>query len=250
MHIFDTKPEVIVIKGIKFCGVSFDKAVCDNALISEEFLKAEKPDALVMHANLGGSDYNPVSRDFIQNSGVRYFASGHIHKSFCEKIGDTLFCYPGCLEGRGFDELGEKGAFIVSFEENDVKSSFVPLCIREYIEKEINISGAKTYEEILGKIFMECKIEEKNLYKIVLTGECDLHIDTNVLSDSVNCFNLKITDKTIKPLDLSKISNDYSIQGIFVKKMLSRMEKEGETEELKRALSYGLSAIRGEKVNP
>ena len=135
-------------------------------------------------------------------------------------------------------------------EENSVKTDFVPLSKREYIEKEINISGVSSNEEIIGKIFTECKIEEKNLYKIILTGECDFYIDTNILLDSICVFNLKIVDKTIKPLDLSKISNDYSIQGIFVKKMLSRMEKEGETEELKKALSYGLSAIRGEKVNP
>ena len=251
VHIFDTKPEIVRLGEMNVLGVSFESSKTEVTLISEENLnKSELPQIIVMHANLSGTDYNPISKEFVTKSGVVYFASGHIHKNLCEKIGDTLFCYPGCPEGRGFDELGEKGAYIVEIDGNSAKARFVPLCQREYCEVEINVSDVNSYEGIIGKIMLNGNIDPKNLYKIILFGECDFVIDTAVICDAISAFYVKVVDNTTQKIDLLAISEDFSVKGLFVKKMLEKMKEEGETEELRRALSFGLAAIRGEKVNP
>ena len=41
-------------------------------------------------------------------------ALGHLHAYQSEQLGSDggVYCYPGCLEGRGFDECGEKGVYL------------------------------------------------------------------------------------------------------------------------------------------
>lgn len=54
--------------------------------------------------------YNPIRRQEIADSGLAYLALGHIHKRLePQRLGRTLCAWPGCIEGRGFDELGPKG---------------------------------------------------------------------------------------------------------------------------------------------
>lgn len=250
VHIFDTTLEKTEVCGTIIAGISFGSdALSEKPLLTEENFKTEnKPTVLVMHANLGGKDYNPVSKSFIQNSGITYFAAGHVHKNYKEKIGNTLFCYPGCPEGRGFDETGEKGVYIVNIENGEAKAEFFPISKRKYIESTVDVTNLTSFEAVIGKIITETSFSSENLYKITLKGEAEFNVDVNVLKDSLKCFYVKIYNKTMPKTDLSLLKNDYSVQGLFVSKMLERMQKEGETEELKRALSFGLAAIRGEKV--
>ena len=43
------------------------------------------------------------------------------------KGGDTYWAYPGCPEGRGFDELGDKGVLVVTVDDGGaVSAEFVP----------------------------------------------------------------------------------------------------------------------------
>lgn len=251
VHIFDTKPELIEVCGKKILGVSFDKAVCDEPILTDEDLKLfDQPDIIVMHSNLSGSGYNPVSKDFVAKTNAKLFLSGHIHKSYTEKISNTVFSYPGCMEGRGFDELGKKGVMIYEILGDDANVSFVPLSAREYSEITVDVSGAVSIEQIIGSILLENSFCKDFLYKIKLVGECDFVIDKDVLTEALSPFFIKIKDDTRQKLDLTDISENYTVMGLFVKKMLEKIEKEGETEELKNALRFGLAAIRGEKVKP
>ena len=58
-------------------------------------------------------DTIPSARQEIAASGLAYLALGHIHKrTEPQTSGDHSLCaWPGCPEGRGFDELGEKGFY-------------------------------------------------------------------------------------------------------------------------------------------
>ena len=41
----------------------------------------------------------------LKNKGIDYLALGHIHSYKQERLDARgVYCYPGCLEGRGFDE--------------------------------------------------------------------------------------------------------------------------------------------------
>ena len=60
------------------------------------------------------SGYGPISPGDIAASRLDYLALGHIHQaSGLQREGSTYWAYPGCPEGRGFDELREKKALYV-----------------------------------------------------------------------------------------------------------------------------------------
>ena len=48
------------------------------------------------------------------------------------RAGETWWAYPGCPEGRGFDETGEKGALLVTLDSSGAEAEFVPLAMRRY----------------------------------------------------------------------------------------------------------------------
>ena len=65
---------------------------------------------MTIHGDLADDRYNLITRQDIERSGLDYLALGHIHaySGICS-AGATVYAYPGCTEGRGFDETGEKG---------------------------------------------------------------------------------------------------------------------------------------------
>ena len=78
-----------------------------------------------------GSDYNSVTPGFIESSGMDYIALGHIHKhTEIRRLGKTFYAYPGCPEGMGFDELGEKGVYIGEISKGGNSLEFLPTARR------------------------------------------------------------------------------------------------------------------------
>jgi exonuclease SbcD len=46
-----------------------------------------------------------ISLKELKNKAIDYLALGHIHSYKMEQLDSRgVYCYPGCLEGRGFDE--------------------------------------------------------------------------------------------------------------------------------------------------
>ena len=74
-----------------------------------------------------GSGYGPISQEEIAASGLDYLALGHVHQhSGLQRAGRTAWAYPGCPEGRGFDETGEKGVLLLHAQPGQVGGSLSP----------------------------------------------------------------------------------------------------------------------------
>ena len=72
-------------------------------------------------------------KDF-RNKGIDYMALGHIHAYKKETLDARgIYCYQGCLEGRGFDECGEHGFVVldVDVENGKFTHTFVPFAWRK-----------------------------------------------------------------------------------------------------------------------
>ena len=82
---------------------------------------------LCVHSEVGlTGNYAPIDPKSLENSGAAYAALGHIHAAGSGRAGKTLWAYPGCPEGRGFDELGEKGVLYVEAEPGHVTGPAPP----------------------------------------------------------------------------------------------------------------------------
>jgi exonuclease SbcD len=189
-----------------------------------------------------------------KNKNIDYLALGHIHKFKQERIDSRgIYCYSGCLEGRGFDECGEKGFVLldVNEETSKITSDFVPFSGRRLYEIDVDISKTTTTLEAESKIDEAIKdIEKEALIKIVLTGKVDLNTerDINYLEKKYKniYYFAKIYDETSLEIDYMTYENDASLKGEFIRLVL----KQDLTEEDKRKIiTTGIKALSGEEVN-
>lgn len=221
----------------------------------------------VLHADLvpesTASEYNPITASQIETSGFNYLALGHIHKrSKIQKLGKTHFAYPGCPDGMGFDELGSHGIYIGEIGPDLCTLEYREISSRQYIIDDVVITGCTNsfdaVNKVLNYIQTACGEEfNRNLYRIRLCGElpADTSVDSvqvqTLLAETLNYIRVEdYTDTNIS--DLSKITSENSLRGIFVKKMLARINTaEPDMQETYRnALKVGLKAFnKGVKLD-
>ncbi len=209
---------------------------------------------MVQHGELKsdmGSDYNAITPRFIKKSGMDYIALGHVHKHTpIGKIENTSFAYCGCPEGQGFDELDQKGIYLGEVKKGAVSLEFVPVSKRQHIHEKIDITDiSDVTAHILATLEQKYENFADNLYKIELIGEISEDFNLNVAEIttriSERLYFAKIKDSTEYKLDLETLSKETSLKGVFVKKILERIEAE-DNDLLKKALKIGLKAFNSE----
>ncbi len=250
VHIFGTEPECIEMSEYDIYGISFKSPNDEREMLSDFSVK--NPDKInigVFHANLGGTDYNPVKVSDIEKSGFDYLAMGHIHKaSGMNKTGATYYAYCGCPEGRGYDETGEKGVYAIELTKGNILSvDFVPVCERMYFDEEIDVTDISGYDEIVDRINEKYK-GEKHIYRFTLTGKSNMAIDTDILCERIDGFSVVVRDKTEPAVDIEKLSDEFSLKGLFARFALEDKENMSE-EEFNEALKVGLNYIEKEENN-
>ena len=103
---------------------------------------------------------------------IRYLALGHLHsyrKAPLDEEGE--YCYCGCLEGRGFDECGEKGFVLLATGPDRISSTFVPFASRTLFDLPVDITGQSTVTEILHAMEQAAAdIDARHLVKFTLCG--------------------------------------------------------------------------------
>lgn len=204
----------------------------------------------VLHGEIEPSEnrYNPISKAEIANSGLAYLALGHIHKRTEPlRFGRTLCAWPGCPEGRGFDELGEKGVYRGCVDENgEVSLTFVPFAKRRYASLEVDVTDADPRTAIERALPPDTA---SDLYRIALTGETgEGGVDANALQEALSdrFYALEIRDHTRLAEDLWARAEEDSLRGLFLRELrqkLSRTADEEEREKITRAARFGLAAL-------
>ena len=223
---------------------------------------------LCVHGEVGVSgSYAPIDPKSLEKSRADYAALGHIHAAGSGKAGKTLWAYPGCPEGRGFDELGPKGALIVTFHEPaqlsvtspdgpamapvelgtvPAAAKFVPVCRRQYRVQSVEASA---FTDSLPQG------ESSDLVRFLLTGESRFAPDLAALAAQAapHFFHVELRDQTTLPQDLWARAGEDSLTGLFLREMRSRLDSgpESEREKLLLAARFGLAALEGgEDIRP
>ena len=202
------------------------------------------------------ANYNSITVEFIDNCKMDYIALGHIHKrSEIARRGDTFFSYCGCAEGLGFDELGDKGVYIGEVGKGKCDLKFFKTSFRNHERVTVDLSGCENNSAAAEKIISElsAKYGERftdNLYKIILSGDVGdgNFFDTSEIASRLNStvYFAKVIDNTEVRADLELLKGEKSLKGIFVSKMLERIEKDPEDKKLRAALNIGLKAFTSE----
>ena len=218
---------------------------------------------LCAHGDLGksGSVYCPINPETLGRSGIDYAALGHIHEfSGVKKYGGTWAAYSGCLESRGFDETGPKGAVIGAAEKEDgetkLGAKFIRFSKRVYETETIDVTGAADNAEItdrIGEMIAEKHYGEDTALRLVLTGNVPSGVSVSkslIQARFPRLFMIETIDRTMPLLDAAALGRDPTIRGAFYASLKSMLESpdEKERETAAAALRYGLAAIAGADV--
>ena len=130
---------------------------------------------LMLHGQLvdGGSSggAETIYKNRLENKNLSYLALGHIHSYSSVKLGGGVAVYPGCLEGRGYDETGEHGFVMIDIDGDRVTHEFVPCARRTIFKTEVDLTGTANVEEAIAKISAEAGASPENMMRIILKGE-------------------------------------------------------------------------------
>ena len=211
----------------------------------------------VLHGDLvsenAGSDYRAVTQSAIAAAGPEYLALGHIHqRSRVQRAGQTCYAYSGCLQGAGFDEVGEKGAYLGQWNEGRLEMAFVRLCGSMCIECGLEVTGVDTLQQVVNAYEERIGLQKQHRVKLTLTGQSRQAWDTAALERLLQDYALqiRIADETRKAADEDAIAGENTLRGAFVRRMLQKIAalenagRDAATERL--ALQYGLEAFEGE----
>ena len=258
VHIFSGALEKFYIErlNLNVWGAAFNNRYERQSLLKDFSYKDDKRNIMVIHGEISSgneNEYNPITVEEIEKSGMNYIALGHRHAfSGIKKAGRTYYAYSGCPQGRGFDELGDKGVVYGEINKDYSKFEFIKTSIRNYEEVNIDISMSKTYQDIKELIISSISenAREKNFYKIILNGELsnDFNLDEDVITEYIkdSFYFVKVVDKTRIEINIEDALRGKSVKSIFAKKLLKRLEEcenEEEREIIELALKSGLNAL-------
>ncbi len=186
----------------------------------------------------------------LKGRGIDYLALGHVHRFGAGPLDERgVWCYSGCLEGRGFDECGEKGYVELEVHGGKIRSSFVPFAQRTLHEVPVDITEMMTQEEIQRKVRRELEdIPSKDLVKVRLTGRVrpEAERDPTWLQKWLEneYYFLKVKDETSCLIRPEEYRYDVSLKGEFVRLVLASDLTDEEKEEI---LCRGIHALAGEE---
>ena len=223
-------------------------------------LKEEDCNILMLHGALreGGSEVQNeqgISLKQLSRYPIHYLALGHIHKREEGKCGSLNYIYPGCLQGRGFDEEGEKGFYYVEIEEEtkEIKAEFVPLkegafrIIPLFLSEE---DGTLDAEEKIRESLKKEGAEAKDSVRIILKGEKRAEEERNLrylekqLEEEYAYIEIK--EETKLKLRKEEFIHEKGLKGEFLR-MVSESESLSE-EEKEKLMILGIGLLQGEEL--
>lgn len=244
----------ITISGIELgendSGQAYDALVLDSDCFNIVMLHGQEADHSLKDKTA------VINIRALKNKGIDYLALGHIHSYKEERLDSRgVYCYPGCLEGRGFDECGEHGFVVLDIDvkNRSFERSFVPIAGRNIYALDIDVTDCNTTIDVSKRItetLDENTYSCSSLMKFILTGEvnieCEIDLTYLLKQFEDRFYFLKIYDETKPKVDYDAFALDISLKGEFVRTVMNDEELD-ETEKAE-IIRCGIRTLAGEEV--
>ncbi len=222
----------------------------ESVMYNSLMLDNDKYNVVTLHGQIG-----EIVLNSLKNKGIDYLALGHVHEYQNGHLDNRgMYCYSGCLEGRGFDECGPKGFVVLDIDDEKLTAgfSFVPFAYRNLYTLYVDVTGVMTTQEAAVKMeeaLAKSQYSSRSLVKFVLVGEVDVdcEINTEFLKDMFEeyFYYEKVYDETKLLINYSEYEKDASLKGEFIRMVLSSDLTEDQKTEVIRC---GISALSGEEI--
>ena len=258
VHIFKsndlTKIEIPELNADIYGYAFTNKTLQVNPFANKKPQNQERINILVGHGELNSADsaYCPITPGDIGRSGFDYIALGHIHDGTgAIKVGETWFSYPGCIEGRNFDEPGPKGALYGEIDKGVCDLKGFKCSKRIFETKQVDISQYITENQIIEAIRLATgNYGEDTALRVELVGMLRPEFVFNpaaIEQKFTSFYFMQIKNKTSPYIDVNTLRYDKTVRGIFFRRLENKLNSNNpqEKETAKIALQYGLNAFIG-----
>ena len=246
VHIFksaDITSKALPELDLRVYGAGFEGMDCRAQLSG---FRAERPEKYAIGIFHGDptqptSTQNPITRQMAENSDLDYIALGHIHKGGQFRAGKTLCAWPGCPMGRGYDEAGEKGVYIVELTDK-ANLRFVPLDTPRFYDLEAEVTALS---DVLPPVASD------DYYRVTLVGSCEAPDLEKLKGEYPHIPNLVLRDKTTRPVDVWGSLGQDSFEGVYFGMLKEAMENadEADKEEILLAAQLSRQLLEGQEVS-
>ena len=236
--------------GVYICGLEISRENAQS-LYSTLKLDKDKKNLVMLHGNVESTmGVDKVHVGKLADKNIDYLALGHIHSHSENKLDDRgRYAFSGCLEGRGFDEMGEKG-FVLLEVDGAVKSTFIPFAQRTIHECSVDVTGTENGYQAYHAVKTQVQFIPADLYRIKLEGE--IAYESETLEKEVErlleteCYFTSVKNGTVRKINPTAYEGDASLRGEFVRGVLAKTDMD---EARKREIiTLGLKVLAGEEV--
>lgn len=256
-------------KSVGIYGISYPKR--DEQRNLAQLFQSDASDVFsigLLHGNFGSNtghaNYAPFTLPDLQSAGMDYWALGHIHKRQVISDARPLAIYPGNIQGRHFNETGQKGCMKVHIENGTIQhTDFLPLSKVVFERLEIDISDVENLNEFHDRLahlaeYTNYPEDISMLVRLTLKGATPLHSELNeeevrsYFHEQIQDFNShfiyidRIIDNTRPEFDLEERIQSADFVGDVLRRFDSLKQDESELKSLANQL---FEDIRSSKFN-
>ena len=249
VHVFTGGLESVVIGALdcRVYGAGYQSMDCPGLLEGFRAQGGERYQVAVLHGDpsLAKSPSCPITTAQVRDSHLHYLALGHIHKAGAFQAGRTLCAWPGCPMGRGYDEPGIKGVWVVTLDET-VSAEFLALNTPRFFDETAE-AGEEPLEAVSALL---PPIETQDAYRITLTGySAPIDLDA-IASQFAHITYLELRDRTLPEVDLWSAIGEDTLEGVYFKILHDGLETDSEKlqRQLKLAARISRQILDGQEV--
>lgn len=168
-------------------GVSYPRAeIRENLSLKFQRCPEDRFAIGLLHANVGGfgdhANYAPCTVDGLSQTGIDYWALGHVHTRTVLREQSPAIVYPGNTQGRHARELDGRGVYLVTVDDSNIPQlTWAAVSTVHWRTRNISIAGLETISDLqdaLEELAVQLIEEETGdgvVVRLRLTGSGPLH---------------------------------------------------------------------------
>ncbi len=247
LHVFGKEWTYFETNEILFAG----RSECGKGMFETYKPSSEKKNIVVLHGEAAAHSDKGGKIGFseILGRGIDYLALGHYHKYSKKLLDGCSIVYSGTPEGRGFDEVGEKGFSLIEYKDGVMRDGFVRFSGRRLHDLEADISDAADTADVETAAERALDgLSPNDLVRLTLTGRSGSVITKNLAGIEAKYrekfYYFELIDRSKTQLCAESFRYDKSLKGEFIRLVLS--DASLTEEEKERIISTGLYALEGD----
>jgi DNA repair protein SbcD/Mre11 len=244
----------IHVYGVAYVGGVTDVRAATSALPSAT---GEGTHVFVAHGTLVGAAGSlvagerslPLDRDALAAAGYDYVALGHVHVPSTQRLGRSTAVYPGCVGGKGLDDVGSRHWTVVDVGPGRAVVHAVPVDVQPLRHVTLDVTGLAGAEAVEAAV--RSLADAHALVRVRLEGALPtaLRLDDLTARTRGAFFHLEVRDATttVSPELLDAWAQAPTVRGAFVRRLrrlLEEADDDASRSRLTRALLQGLDALQ------